>query len=337
MSGLISFGISFFIAYFLIPYLKKLGIETNILAYPNERSIHEKPIPTMGGMSFFISFLFSFFLFGNTTLLRPFLLGSIIIFIVGLIDDSTDLRPIVKLCGQILGVGVFFFFLATSDSLQINYQNIFFYIFLSFFILGTINAINLTDGLDGLAGGVFLIDASIFLYLLFTSKELTLLILTLMGGVTAFLLFNFYPAYIFMGDTGSNFLGFSLGVLSFYSVKLHSFFPGIIYAFLILSLPILDTGFAILRRMKEKKAIFSADKLHIHHILLNMGMSQSRVVLLIWLVNATAIIPVMLIKEKLPKILIFQILTGLVYYLFLIWGIIYLYKINFKIKKVVGE
>ncbi len=324
MVNIFAFGISFFISYILIPFIRKFGIRTNILAYPNERSIHEKPIPTMGGMSFFISFLFSFLLFGDLSSARAFLLGAIIIFIIGLIDDSTDLRPIVKLMGQLVAVGLFLFYSSFFIS-GVSLERICLFIFLYIFILGIINAINLTDGLDGLAAGLFIISSLLFFYILSPAREPLVFISSLIGGVVAFLFFNFYPAQIFMGDTGSNFLGFSLGVLSFYTVIKYGIYYGILYSFLVLALPILDTLFAIFRRIKNKQPIFKADRGHIHHILVKIGFTQTKAVFVIWLLSLSSFIPLFIIKNNLVN-QYFQLIVVILYYIFLIWGIIYINK-----------
>ncbi len=331
MIPFLAFIVSFFISYFLIPYIKKFGIRTNILAYPNERSVHEVPIPTMGGLSFFISFLFSFLLFGTSSSQKPFLLGAIIIFIVGLIDDSTDLKPIIKLLGQIIGVGVFllFYIIIFPHSILKNP----YILFLGYiFVLVAINAINLTDGLDGLAGGIFVISSLIFLYILVSEKEIVLLIFSLIGGVIGFLFFNFYPAFIFMGDTGSNFLGFSLGVLSLYTIEKYNIFPGILYVFLILSVPILDTVFAIIRRFIRKQPIFKADKGHVHHILISLGVSHPMAVIIIWILVALSFIPVFLVNFVKAR-LIPSLFIVFFYYFVLICGIIYINKLKKRGRK----
>ncbi len=318
-----SFGISLFVSYLLIPSIQKFGIRTNIISYPNERSMHDRPIPTMGGLVFFIALLFSLFLFGNAYSQKPFLLSSLIIFTVGLIDDSTDLKPIVKLLGQVVGVGAFFFYFLLGKPIKFSVLDIFIYIFFYIFILGIINAINLTDGLDGLASGIFIIASSEFLFLLHPySYDLSLIISSLLGSVLGFLFFNFYPAYIFMGDTGSNLLGFFLGIFSFYTILFYGFFPGIFYAFIILSLPILDTSFAILRRLAKGQHIFTADRSHIHHMLMNVGFSHPKTVLFMWFVSLLSFVPLIILIHTDSFGL--QVFTISIYYLFLIWGIIYL-------------
>ncbi len=332
MIFLLSFGISFFISYLLIPFIQRFGIRTNIFSYPNERSIHERPIPTLGGMVFFISLLFSIFLFGNMPSQKPFLISSLIIFTVGLIDDSTDLKPTFKLFGQFIGTSIFFLYFLLESSTNFSIIDVFIYMFLYIFVLGIINAINLIDGLDGLAGGIFIIASLEFLFLLYRhSFDLSLIIFSLLGSVLAFLFFNFYPAYIFMGDTGSNLLGFSLGIFSLYTVFFYGFFPGICYSLIILALPILDTSFAILRRLMKGQHIFSADKAHIHHILMNIGFSHSMTVLFMWFVSLFSIIPLIIIVNA--STIFFQIVIVSIYYIFLIWGIIYLQTKNRMFQK----
>ncbi len=327
MIFLLSFGISFFISYLLIPFIQRFGIRTNIFAYPNERSAHERPIPTIGGMVFFISLLFSIFLFGNIPFQKPFLVSSLIIFTIGLIDDSTDLEPIFKLFGQFVGTSIFFLYFLLEKTVNFSIVNVFIYIFLYIFVLGIINAVNLIDGLDGLAGGIFIISSLEFLFLLYRySFDLSLIIFSLLGSVLAFLFFNFYPAYIFMGDTGSNLLGFSLGIFSLYTVFFYGFFPGICYSFIILSLPILDTSFAILRRLMKGQHIFSADKAHIHHMLINIGFPHPKAVLSMWFISSLSIIPLIIVIHT--NNVFFQIGITFIYYIFLIWGIIYLHMKN---------
>ncbi|MFC7062453.1 glycosyltransferase family 4 protein [Halobacillus seohaensis] len=286
--------ISCLIATILItPLVKRFAIKIGATDQPNDRKVHKKVMPRLGGMAIFMSFLLGMLIFfPNSTYTIPVLIGGIIIIVTGLADDLFDISPKLKILGQLLatsvviigGVQVEFINLPFGGQLEFGYFSIPITIL---WIVGITNAINLIDGLDGLAAGV----SSIAL-LTITGMALTmgntfvvLVGLMMLGSTLGFLLYNFHPAKIFMGDTGALFLGFMIAVLSllgFKNVTLFSFIIPII----ILGVPISDTLFAIVRRKLQNKSLSSPDKSHLHHCLLNLGYSHRQTVLIIYAVSA---------------------------------------------------
>ncbi|CAM4000056.1 glycosyltransferase family 4 protein [Mesobacillus zeae] len=281
----------FFFSMFLTPLVKNLAIALGAIDRPNERKVHERLIPRMGGAAIFASFIAGILILRpESPYLLPFMLGAAIIFFVGIMDDLKELSPKAKLAGQLAAALVIVFF----GDLKIEYINMpfggqwnlgLFSIPLTvFWIIGVTNSINLIDGLDGLASGVSSIAFIVMAVMAFMMGDayvyavsLLLLVCTL-----GFLVHNFHPASIFLGDTGSLFLGFMISILSLMGFK-NLTFISLIVPILILGVPISDTLFAIIRRITNREPISSADKFHLHHRLLHYGFSHRQSVLMIYL------------------------------------------------------
>lgn len=285
--------ICFMLTILLTPLIKKLAIRIGAVDKPNQRKVHMKVMPRLGGLAIYISFIAGMLLLQpDSPHSLPILLGSLIIVLTGIIDDIRELSPRVKLMGQLAaalvvvlsGIHVEFINLPFGGQLEFGIFSIPLTIL---WIVGVTNAINLIDGLDGLAAGVSSIALLTIsgMAIIMGDAYVTVLGLILMASTIAFLFYNFYPAKIFMGDTGALFLGYMISVLSLLGFKNVTFISLIIPA-LILGVPISDTFFAIIRRLVHKQPLSAPDKSHLHHCLLRLGFSHRQVVLIIYAIAA---------------------------------------------------
>lgn len=272
-------------------YIKKIAFHIKALDIPNERKVHTKPMPRLGGLGIFLGFLFGYMLFGVQSLqMNSILIGSFLIVLLGVMDDIKPLDAKTKFLGQILATCVLIFYgdiLLTKISLYgltINF-GILSYPITIFFVLSCINIINLIDGLDGLSSGTCSIFYATIGIIAFMKGSTNILPITLsfimLGSTLGFLYHNFYPAKIFSGDSGSMFQGFMIAVISLLGFKTTAFISFFVPV-LILGIPILDTLFAIIRRTLKHQKIYLPDKCHLHHQLLNMGLSHRNTVLAIY-------------------------------------------------------
>lgn len=287
--------ITFVSSLILVPLVRKIAIHINAMDIPNERKVHKKSMPRLGGLAIFLSFLIGYMLFAPlTTQMISILIGSFLIVLLGIIDDINPLKATTKLCGQIIVALILVFFGNISiNELTILGMNInlsfWAYPISLFIIIACINSINLIDGLDGLAAGtssIYFITIIIISILLGRIDNLGfILCLITLGATLGFLYYNFNPATIFMGDTGSMFLGYMVAIvalLGFKTATLTSFMIPI----LILFIPILDTLLAILRRLIKGESIGKPDKEHVHFQLLNKTSSVKKTVLIIYFINS---------------------------------------------------
>lgn len=280
----------FFLTYLLVPLNIKFATKRGWLDYPNERSSHKHPIPISGGLAFGLVIIlaqlsFAIFFWDLASSLMVFALGiiNILILVVGLVDDLLNLKAREKLLLQLLissllymvGFRIEVLTNPFGADLHLAYLS---FPFTVFWFLAISNAINLIDGLDGLAAGITLISGIVLCLvgLLAENPLVFYLSIILVGGNLAFLKFNFYPAKIFMGDSGSLFNGFNLAVLSVTGLSQFKGVTAMTIALpvVVMLFPILDTIMAMVRRIRKKKSIFVADKGHIHHRLLKLGISQ---------------------------------------------------------------
>lgn len=278
----------------LFPIVRWISFHVGALDYPNERKIHKKPMPVMGGLMIFLGFLFGYMLFApQSTQMLAILIGGFIVVLTGILDVIEPLKAKEKMVGQVAAALVITFYgkILLNDITAFGFY--FNFGWLSYpltiiFIVSLMNCINLIDGLDGLAAGIssiFFATIGIIAFIMHNigSLEITLTFIML-GACLGFLIFNFNPAKIFMGEIGSMFLGYMIAVvclLGFKAVTLTS----LVVPMLILGIPILDTLFAILRRIIHHKPIYEADKQHLHHQLLNKKFSQRSTVLIIYCVS----------------------------------------------------
>ena len=284
----------FLVVVLLVPIIIKIAHHVNALDVPNARKVHKFPMPRLGGLAIFLGFLIGYMVFCKPTVqMNSILIGSFFIILLGVFDDIKPLTPLIKFGGQLLAaiIVVFYGNIVMQDisafGLYINFG--FFAPFITIlFIAAVINCMNLIDGLDGLAGGIatiFFITITIINNILGASAGLdSSLTLIMIGATLGFLLYNFHPAKIFMGDSGSMFLGYIIAIISllgFKNVTLTSF----IVPVLILAIPILDTLFAIIRRLLKGQSFAQADKEHFHHQILRMAGNQTKTVLIIYLIQ----------------------------------------------------
>ena len=304
---LVLFAVAAIVTMLLVPVAKALATKCNAIDYPNARRVNKKPIPRMGGLAM---------LGGLVAALAVVLLGMeffgwddpfvphssldvnyigvgisvLVMFAVGLVDDIVSLNPKVKFLGQVVAacIAVASGLLLSSMRSPVGDGTIYFgwfsYPLTVFYLVAFANVINLIDGLDGLAAGITAISGfTIFLLSVMTGRpDAAVMAIALVGACVGFLRYNFYPASIFMGDSGSLLLGYSLGVVSLFAVARASAFVSLLVPLLAAGVPILDTAFAIVRRMRAHKPIDEPDKEHIHHRLMESGFSQRTTVLIMW-------------------------------------------------------
>ncbi len=309
--------LSFIIAFVLTPFARKLAIKTRALDIPrDDRRMHSKPIPLLGGLAIFVATTITIlavkFIFLPMTLnyleasaieynhleiivgmhkLNAALVGGCLIFIVGLIDDYNEMKPWMKFLCQIgcasivyfMGIKVNLIFGHTFGA-EGTFNMILTFLFTIIWIVGITNTINLIDGLDGLAAGVTAIASVAIAYTAYIHGmyTVTLAMLALAGSALGFLPFNFHPAKIFMGDSGSLYLGFMLATISMIGPVKSATIVATIVPVLVLGVPIFDVVFAILRRLINKKPIMKADKAHLHHRMMATGLGVKRSVLMLY-------------------------------------------------------
>jgi UDP-GlcNAc:undecaprenyl-phosphate GlcNAc-1-phosphate transferase len=265
----------------VIPLIIVLAKKFSIIDRPNGRKIHKKPIPLLGGLGLFMGFITSILIYlPMDTKMIGFVISSFIIVVLGILDDIYDIKARKKLviqvfCSLIVIVAGIRVDLGHYIAANTGIAYLVDIVISLCWIIGIINALNLIDGLDGLAGGVSLVAAVGFIFI---SVEGYIIAVALAGAILGFLAYNRNPAKIFMGDTGSTFLGFTLGVLSIMSVNVPTNMASLIAPIIILAVPIFDTGVSISRRIIQKRSIFDPDKEHLHHKLLAMGLNQKKTV-----------------------------------------------------------
>lgn len=285
---------SFLVSLLLVPICKKVSIHINAMDIPNERKVHKHPMPRLGGLAIYLSFLICYMFFGViTTEMLSIVIASFVIVLFGIVDDINPMKARYKLVGQLIAAGIIVFYgnIVLKEVYLFDYYISFGalspYLTL-FFIVACINAINLIDGLDGLASGISTIYFTTIAIIAFLTNRiggLDITISILMAGATfGFLVFNFPPAKIFMGDTGSQFLGFIIAIISLLGFK-NITFNSLVVPIIILAIPIFDTLFAILRRFLKGESIGTPDKEHFHHQLLKMKFSTRTTVLIIYLID----------------------------------------------------
>ena len=283
------------ISYILTPYIKTLAFKIGAIDKPDNRKVHKKIMPRLGGLAIYIAFMLGVVASLELTWdIVGILVGATVIVAVGVLDDKYQLPAKVKLVGQIVAACVLIAFDIRIEWLNNPFGG-YFYVdyWLSvpmtiFWVVSFTNVVNLIDGLDGLAAGVSAI-ASVTVILVAVQQgyyHIAIMTAALAGGIIGFIRYNFNPATIFMGDTGSMFIGYLLAAISVYgSVKTAATIALIVPA-IALGLPIMDTAFAIMRRYTNGRPIFQPDKGHLHHRLLAMGMNQKQAVLLMYAITA---------------------------------------------------
>ena len=296
--ALAAFVISSIVSFVSTPLVKRLAHKVGAIDVPkDERRMHKVPIPRMGGLAIFIAFLFSVILFVDISVqLRGILIGAVVIVALGLVDDIVPLPALLKFVVQIIAA-----YIVVSHGTVIstftnpNVLSASPYINLGswgvpitiFWIVAITNAVNLIDGLDGLAVGISSIAAfsMVLIAIILPEYNIAVLMAALAGACIGFMPYNLSPAKIFMGDTGSTFLGFILACVSIQG--LFKFYALVSFAipFLILGLPLFDTIFAIGRRILKGQNPMKADRGHVHHRLIDMGFNQKETVTILYVMS----------------------------------------------------
>lgn len=289
------FLISMVLSYLITPSVMKLAWKIGAIDEPGDaRRVHKKPMPRLGGLAIYIAFLIA----GLLTLpikqesIQGILIGATVIVIVGILDDIYNLPAKVKLLGQIAAAGILVLF---GIKVQIITNPLGGMIILGklaipatlFWVVGITNTLNFIDGLDGLAAGISAIAAFTMMFVNLSLEQTNgvLVMAILAGAAIGFLPYNFNPAKIFMGDTGAMFLGFVLAAQAVEGAVKSATAIALIVPILALGLPIFDTAFAILRRFVNGKPLMQADKGHVHHRLIAIGLSQRQAVLFMYLIS----------------------------------------------------
>lgn len=284
---------AFMFTIFFTPSIKELALHWGAVDRPNERRLNNAPVPTLGGLAIFFGFMVAALI---TIPFSPKLLGIIIggslLILVGLLDDLYELSPGLKLAGQVIAACIAILYGIKIEFITNPLGGMFYLGFWGtpltiLWIVAIINAINLIDGLDGLASGVATIASFTLLFVGWQEGQTfsVLLACALAGSALGFLPINFNPASIFMGDTGSMFLGFMLAVISAEGALKSAAAATVLVPILALGFPILDTLFAILRRHQNGQPIFAADRGHLHHRLLGLGLSQKQVAIIVYIIS----------------------------------------------------
>jgi UDP-GlcNAc:undecaprenyl-phosphate GlcNAc-1-phosphate transferase len=297
LDAVFAFLVAAVLAWLLVPAAEWLARRVGAIDQPNERSLHLVPTPKLGGLAILVGILVAGLLFlpdgegqnGDET--RAILIGAVAIALVGVIDDIFDLNPGLKLLGQIAavvipvsaGVTVTEFTLPFIGGVEPGKAEVFglFDLGEAMTVLGivaVVNVINLTDGVDGLAAGVCVISAAAMAAIALSLDRNTAGVLAALtaGGALGFLRHGFPPASSFMGDTGSNLLGFLLGCIAIQGALKTSAVVALFLPLVVLAVPIFDTGFVIAKRIKYRRPIYEADRWHLHHRMANLGFSQRR-------------------------------------------------------------
>lgn len=278
----------------------------NIIDIPDERKVHATAIPRIGGVAMVVGVIAAMMVWMPMTgQVYALLSGVIVLAFFGMWDDCTDLDYRLKFLGQFLAILIVVYMgdvvVGRMPFISADYW---FYapacIFTLVFLVGVTNAFNLADGLDGLAAGLTLLSLAGIAILSYISDGHLVLFMALavIGAIIGFLRFNTHPAVIFMGDTGSQFLGFSVGLLSVLLTQQENSALSPVLPILLLGLPILDTLMVMTRRIYEGRSPFSPDKTHFHHKLLNLGFDQTESVIIIYLVQVSFVITALLMRYE---------------------------------------
>jgi len=304
MTFALTFLSALVIAVIATPISMKFAKKWGAIAYPGGRHVHTRPIPRLGGIAMYAAFWISalvIYLWDKSFSSDAFsmmqiwglFIGSTLIMVVGIWDDVYGMRPLVKLFWQISAAAVLLFFGFSMNSISlplidsINFSSLGLsaigLILMLFWVVGLVNTVNISDGLDGLAAGICFMVA---LLLFWSANQIAQpstapahLTMALAGALLGFLLFNFPPARVFMGDSGSMFLGYIIGGISIMGLLKTATVWGLVFPLLILGMPVTDLTFAIIRRKLRGQSMATADRGHVHHRLLDAGLTQRQAVL----------------------------------------------------------
>ncbi|HHN64221.1 MAG TPA: undecaprenyl/decaprenyl-phosphate alpha-N-acetylglucosaminyl 1-phosphate transferase [Nitrospirae bacterium] len=288
---ILSFAGSFLLLYKLIPVSVNFGFCDNPAG--DSLKIHKKPIPYTGGIGIYTAFLitmglfFSIFRYPLTREVMGIILCGGLIIALGLWDDKQNVNPKLRLVLQIAISGI-----TVMTSLVFFKASIFVLLpLLIVYLVGSINSVNLFDGLDGLAGGTVAISLAGLGYIFYLENDFLYLSITfaLLGALLAFLVFNFNPATVFLGDNGSTFLGYMLAILAINTIRNGDNLLLLFLTVLFVGLPVVDTAFAIIRRAIKGRPIFVGDRSHIYDLMVINGLSIKQAVLLCYVLQSVIV------------------------------------------------
>lgn len=295
--------ISVVISLILTPLFGKLAHILGVVDRPDHRKIHQKPVAYLGGLSFFFTFFSSILL---AFLLKPELFSidlikkfglvfscSTVIVLMGIVDDILGLKATVKLLIEFgIGFAMFYFGDFQIEAITIPFGgavhlNNWSWVLTLLWFASIMNAVNLSDGLDGLAGGICLFGSISMGAIFFKNGNISMMLFcfVLAGSILGFLKYNFNPASIFMGDTGSLLLGYLIATAALWARYKTSSFIALFVPMVAMMMPILDAGLAVVRRLVNKQHPFKPDKKHLHHRLMELGLTHKQVVLFIYFLS----------------------------------------------------
>lgn len=322
------------VAYLTAPVSIKLAHRLGVIDTPKDaRRVHKKPIPRFGGMSIFLGSMAAMIIpAGMNTNIKTAMIGGALMYLLGIIDDIKDIKPAVKFGGQILiaslvyALGIRITFISNYFGAAVTdaHANVILsagvsYIITVFWIVGITNAVNLMDGLDGLAAGSVAIMSLSLAYIAYIhgirlgSMPVCIALVAVAAGCIGFLPYNFSPAKTFMGDGGALYLGYMIAVLSVISPLKRATVVGALIPMLTLAVPIFDTALAMLRRTLKHESIMAADKGHLHHHLMAAGFGQRRSVLIMYGIVAIMGEVAVLLSRELYKDAFFLFLVAFLY------------------------
>lgn len=315
-----SFIVTFLISLLLVPIISKITKRLGIIAHTNNRTIHSGIIARTGGYAIYVSFLIGAMIFLKTdTQINSILIGGFIIFLVGFYDDIHDLKPKYKMLGQIIAALIVIFYGGISLKgftlpLLPDFISYGIAIIVTIgWIVGITNAVNLIDGLDGLCAGISIIVLFTIsmISLTYNRTDISSLSLLLAGAIAGFLVFNFHPATVFLGDCGALFIGYMISVISLlgFGYKSSTFFT-LGAPIVVLMVPIMDTLIAIIRRKVHHKSFSEADKNHLHHnLMFKLELGQTKSVITLYIVTILfSICSYLYLRDKLAATILFIIL-----------------------------
>ena len=335
---LLALAVAFTVSFFLLPYVRRFAESVGAVDQPSARRINDHPVPRMGGISIFCGFIVACLLFTRlTTQVKGILVGCCVISLMGAIDDVVDLNPWLKLVGQIVAAMIAVSFGVISDTFT-NFLEVggFIYpgstisrIITVLWIVGCTNAVNLIDGLDGLAVGMSSISAATLFVISLVVEggdpNISVILVCLLGACIGFWPYNRNPAKIFMGDVGSQMLGYVLSTVSVIGLfKMHALVTMLIPV-MSMAVPLADTSFAIVRRLLKGQSPFHADKGHLHHRLLALGLNQRQAVTVMYSISIVlSVFAFLMVGERRSVKIIFLvvavlIVSGIILYVFRIY------------------
>ena len=348
---LTSFIISFIFVCFATPILIKIGLKFGFVDQVNQRKIHRGAIPRIGGIGISLGtllpiFLLCFFfqkgiILNTTNNIVLYFVGGLAISLLGLFDDINGINAKIKLLFQTAIAFLATQYGALVETLPMPWGRlelgVFSYVVTIFWIIAIINAFNLIDGMDGLSSGITLFSSLTIAILAIVNGYLptALVALALAGAVTGFLIYNFNPARIFMGDSGSMFIGYLLAVLSLRSQSKAHAVVSIMVPIIAMGLPILDTTLAFARRIMRHQSIFTADKQHIHHFILSLGFNQRKTVLILYSISIlfTILAMVMIFNKNIDTFLIVLVFAIIIFVIITKLGYVEMIYGRFRVKK----